>query len=118
MKRKRMKNRPKGFLLYRIWYGKELVYVGKTKRPLRKQINGHVFSQYTYVDIEKVTKIEYAGLSSEADMNVYEMYYINLWKPRLNEEHKTEDFLSIQLPDLTWNPYLPEEWESWKAEFW
>ena len=70
--------RAQGFLIYRIWYGNCLVYVGRTKQPLQSRIRGHLFSKpmHRTVNIEQVTKIEYAELGSEADMNLYEIYFI------------------------------------------
>ena len=32
-----------GFILYRIWYGDVLVYLGRTKQPLQSRIHGHLF---------------------------------------------------------------------------
>ena len=36
--------RVQGFLIYRIWYGNCLVYVGRTKQPLQSRIRGHLFN--------------------------------------------------------------------------
>lgn len=41
--------RVQGFLIYRIWYGNCLVYVGRTKQPLQSRIRGHLFSRSIYV---------------------------------------------------------------------
>lgn len=37
--------RVQGFLIYRIWYGDCLVYVGRTKQPLQSRIRGHLFNK-------------------------------------------------------------------------
>ena len=52
---------PKGFILYRIWYGNCLAYVGRTKQPLQARIRGHMFAKpmHRAIDIHNVTKIEY-----------------------------------------------------------
>lgn len=52
--------RVQGFLIYRIWYGNCLVYVGRTKQPLQSRIRGHLFSKpmHRTVNIEQVTKSE------------------------------------------------------------
>lgn len=34
-----------GFILYRIWYGDSLVYLGRTKQPLQSRIHGHLFKK-------------------------------------------------------------------------
>lgn len=109
---------PKGFILYRIWYGNNLVYLGRTKQPLQSRIHGHMFAaaMHRAIDIHNVTKIEYVMLQTEADMNLYEIYFINLWKPSLNVDDKARDNLTISLPELKWKPFIPTNWESWKKK--
>lgn len=109
---------PKGFILYRIWYGNNLVYLGRTKQPLQSRIHGHMFAaeMHRAIDIHNVTKIEYVMLQTEADMNLYEIYFINLWKPSLNVDDKARDNLTISLPELNWKPFIPTNWESWKKK--
>ena len=34
-----------GFIIYRIWYGDILVYLGRTKQPLQSRIHGHLFKK-------------------------------------------------------------------------
>lgn len=65
-----------GFILYRIWYGDVLVYLGRTKQPLQSRIHGHLFKKpmHRSISINLVTKIEYAEFRTEADMNLYEIY--------------------------------------------
>lgn len=109
---------PKGYILYRIWYGNCLAYVGRTKQPLQARIHGHMFAKpmHRAIDIHKVTGIEYAGLQTEADMNLYEIYFINLWKPPLNVDDKARDKLTIKLPDLEWETFIPSNWDEWKQK--
>lgn len=68
------------------------------------------------IDIHNVTKIEYTMLSTEADMNLYEIYFINLYKPPLNVDDKAKDNLTIVLPDLEWTEFVPSKWEEWKSQ--
>ena len=49
-----------------------------------------------------VDKVELAECRSEADMCLYEVYYINLLHPELNEDAKAEDELTLSLPELNW----------------
>lgn len=109
---------PKGYILYRIWYGSCLAYVGRTKQPLQARIHGHMFAKpmHRAIDIHNVTGIEYAGLQTEADMNLYEIYFINLWKPPLNVDDKARDNLTIKLPDLEWETFIPSNWDEWKQK--
>lgn len=107
---------PQGFILYRIWYGNCLAYLGRTKQPLQARLRGHMFAKpmHRAIDIHNVTKIEYAEFQTEADMNLYEIYFINLWKPPLNVDDKARDELSITLPDYEWKGFVPKNWEDWK----
>ena len=110
--------RVRWFLIYRIWYGNCLVYVGRTKQPLQNRIRGHLFSKpmHRTVNIEQVTKIEYAELGSEADMNLYEIYYILRLHPPLNVDDKARDDLSVTLPELEWKEFTTPLWEGWRQE--
>ena len=109
---------PKGFILYRIYYGNCLAYLGRTKQPLQARIRGHMFAKpmHRAIDIHNVTKIEYTMLQTEADMNLYEIYFINLWKPPLNVDDKARDNLTIELPELSWQQFIPSNWDEWKSE--
>lgn len=88
-----------GFILYRIWYGNDLVYLGRTKQPLQTRLHGHFFKKpmHRSISINLVTKIEYAMFPTESDMNLYEIYFINLWKPALNIDDKCKDELTVLL---------------------
>lgn len=115
--------RIQGFILYRIFYrgarGKDtIVYIGRTKQPLQARIRGHLFAKpmHRTISIEQVTKIEYAQLPTEADMNLYEIYYILKEKPPLNVDDKTRDKLTVSLPELTWTEFRPPLWEKWRKE--
>ena len=107
-----------GFTLYKIYYDDCLVYLGRTMQPLQNRIRGHLFKKpmHREIDINQVTKIEYATFQSQADMNVYEVYLINLWKPPLNKDDKAHDNLTVTLPEVEWKLFTTHLWEKWKAE--
>ena len=107
-----------GFFLYRIYYGDHLVYLGRTMQPLQNRIRGHLFKKpmHREIDIHQVTKIEYATFQSQADMNVYEVYLINLWKPPLNKDDKAHDNLTFQIPDVEWKLFQTHLWNKWEQE--
>lgn len=111
-------NKIQGFILYRIYYGDTLAYLGRTKQPLQNRIRGHLFKKAMHrsINIELVTKIEYATFRTEADMNLYEIYFINLWKPPLNIDDKCNDDLTVSLPDVEWKLFQTPLWDKWKAE--
>jgi len=106
------------FIIYRIYYGSNIVYVGRTKQPLQSRIRGHMFKKpmHRLVDINHVTKIDYAELGSEADMFLYEIYYINTIKPPLNVDDKADDNLSATLPELEFKDFWPKNFDKWKTE--
>lgn len=58
------------YYVYRIFYGNEIVYVGRTVQNLSNRIRGHVFRKKLHrsIDIDKVSKIEFAKFNSKADM--------------------------------------------------
>jgi excinuclease UvrABC nuclease subunit len=109
---------PKGFILYRIWYKECIAYLGRTKQPLQARIRGHMFNKpmHRNIDIHNVSKIDYTMLKTEADMNLYEIYLINLWKPPLNVDDKAKDELTIILPGLEWKEFVPAKWDEWKTQ--
>lgn len=106
-----------GFTLYRIFYGSEIVYVGRTKQPLQDRIRGHLFKKpmHREIDINLVSKIEYATFLTEADMYLYEIYFINLWHPPLNRDDNASDNLTVALPPVEWALFQTKLWEDWKA---
>lgn len=106
------------FLLYRIYYGEDIVYLGRTKQRLQDRIHGHLFKKpmMRNINIELVSRIEYAVFLSEADMNVYEVYYINLYRPALNRDDKARDSLTISLPEVQWELFTTKLWEKWRQQ--
>lgn len=111
-------DKTKPFLLYKIWYGDDCVYIGRTKQKLQQRLHGHFFSapHHKTLDPRAVTKIEYASLQSCADMYLYEIYYINLLKPILNRDDKAQDTLTIRLQELNWTEFECRHMERWCRE--
>ena len=68
------------------------------------------------IDINKVSKIECAEFETRADMYLYEIYYINLYKPVLNKDDKAKDSLTVHLPDVSFNEWTTPLWDKWKEE--
>lgn len=113
-----MAEKVQGFLLYRIFYGETLVYVGRTKQPLQDRIRGHLFGKAMHrkIAIEQVTRIEYAAFKTEADMNLYEIYFILKWHPPLNVDDKTRDYPTVELPDVEWTEFRTPLWGKWHQQ--
>ena len=49
-------------------------------------------------------------------MFLYEIYYINRFKPALNRDDKAGDELTISLPELEFSLYLCGLLDKWKGE--
>jgi excinuclease UvrABC nuclease subunit len=108
----------KGEIIYRIWYGDKIVYLGRTRQNLQQRIRGHFFAKprHRKIDIFAVTKIDYAEFKTQADMYLYEIYYINKFKPPLNVDDVAKDELTISLPEVKWNLFRCDLMDKWKEQ--
>ena len=107
-----------GYILYRIFYGTDIVYIGRTKQPLQDRIRGHLFAKpmHRTIAIEQVSKIEYAEFQTEADMNLYEIYFILKLHPPLNVDDKTKDYPTVDLPPVEWKVFTTPLWDKWMQQ--
>lgn len=105
-------------ILYRVFYGEKIIYVGRTSQPLQTRLHGHLFKapMMRTFNINLISKIEYTELPTEADMFLYEIYYINKWKPALNVDDKAHDDLTLSLPELTWAEFQTPLMTKWKEQ--
>ena len=103
------------FILYRIWYGTMLVYVGQTIQKLEQRMRQH-FLYDNDLDINATTLIEFAYLNSQADLNVYELYFINKYRAFENRLGLTNDKLTITLPELNWQNFDEKHWKKIKGK--
>lgn len=111
------------YLLYKVFYkgadGEFIAYLGRTKQRINARLRGH-FKQlpmHKLIDIFSVSHIEIAECKTEADMFLYEIYYINKYKPTLNKDDKSKEELTIELPELDFKTLHNEEiMEKWKSE--
>lgn len=105
-------------IIYRVYYGDEIVYLGRTHQELVDRIREHLFHSLKLktLDIFRISKIEYTELETEADMFLYEIYYINKLKPVLNVDDKACDDLTYTLPELTFSDWSTPLWEKWKSD--
>lgn len=112
----------KRFVLYKIFYsgaaGDFVAYLGRTKQPINARLRGHFYKlpMHKLIDIFSVSRIELAECKSEADMFLYEIYYINKFKPALNRDDKAGDDLTLSLPELEFKPYECKLLEKWKND--
>lgn len=91
---------------------------GRTTQPLQNRIRGHLFKKPMMRElfIDQITKIEYATFKTQADMYLYEIYFINLWHPPLNKDDKAKDELTVTLPEVEWKLFETPLWDKWKEE--
>lgn len=106
------------YILYKIYSENCLLYIGRTKQPLKRRLHGHFFKapMHRAIDIACVTKIEYAELPTEADMYVWEVILINQLKPPLNRDDKAHDTLTFTLPPLPFHPFSCDLMDKWKEQ--
>lgn len=107
-------------ILYRIYYGHKVVFVGVTNFDLTSTLRVDFFGQNN-LDIDRVSKIEYTILPSMADCLVYKMYLINKLKPLCNKADRSRDELSknIVLPELNFVEYdnsIVGKWKEYDSE--
>ncbi|MCM1234164.1 MAG: GIY-YIG nuclease family protein [Ruminococcus flavefaciens] len=108
------------YIIYKIFYdsptGEFIAYLGRTKQPINSRLNGHFFGKLMHkkLDVLQVSHIEIAECKTEADMFLYEIYYINKYKPPINADDKSREQLTIILPELEFetlhNEALMEKW--------
>lgn len=108
----------KKFLLYRVYYLNKIAYVGRTSQPLQTRLHGHLFKapMMRTFNVNLISKIEFAELPTESDMFLYEIYYINKWKPALNVDDKAHDELTLCLPELNWTEFTTPLMDKWKEQ--
>ena len=107
------------YILYKIYYGDELVYIGRTKQDLKNRLRNHFFGNNAMtkkLDIFRVTNIEYCLCETEADMNLIEIYLICKYKPHINKDDVPKDDLTIYLPEPRFYPYWDNIIDKWKEK--
>ncbi len=109
------------YLLFQIFYSKELVYVGHSKRPLLTTMSSIFFKppMTRAVDVLQVSKIRYAMFRNESDVLLYETYLLLLYKPKLNKNRKIKDRPALAFPEVMWEEVdasVLSSWQRWMLE--
>lgn len=108
--------------LYKIYYengtDNVLVYLGRTNQKLKDRLRCHFFKKpiVRVLDLKQVSKIEYAEFYTEADMFLYEIYYINKFKPPLNVDDVAKDNLTVALPEVPFTEYNDPIIDKWRKD--
>jgi len=84
--------------VYRIT---NVLYVGKTTN-LQTRTNHHKNDK---IWLSKDVELYYAELPNKTDMDIYEIYYINKYKPKYNTRFMNNIEFSIELPKLDFKLY-------------
>lgn len=105
------------YLLYKIFADGQVIYLGRTKQPLARRLYGHFFggALQKQLSIQEIQRIEYAIFQTEADLFLYEIYYINLLHPPLNRDDKAKDNLTVSLPEAAWTVFETQLLQKWEA---
>lgn len=92
----------KKYYIYRYFNSKhDVIYVGLTERPLKERVREHRVEE-----LQKETAfIDYATVKTKADMEIYEIFYINKYLPKFNIKSVDSERTTIQLPELDFKIY-------------
>ena len=81
-------------------------YVGYTGQKMSERMHQHFSKGHLPKDCySNVSKIEYIKFKTKADAQVFETYFINLYKPKYNKQNKRNDALTIKLDHKDWKTY-------------
>ncbi|MGL5067990.1 MAG: GIY-YIG nuclease family protein [Sarcina sp.] len=87
----------------------DIIYIGKSTN-LKIRWKQH-FSREGHLPTkcyEEATSIEFSILQTKTDMDIYEIYLINRYNPKYNNNFRNnEKSIFITLPELFWEEYLP-----------
>lgn len=82
-----------------------ILYIGKTTN-IENRTKQHIHDKDW---INKDTKLYYAELPNKTDMDIYEIYYINKFKPMHNTNYMNEATFSFALPELKFKLFKQKE---------
>lgn len=115
---RKQKDRSPAKIVYAIYGADCCLFVGKTTaRRLVDKLYHHFHKnrKYVQIDVTKVERIEYSRYKTEADMALYELYWIYKLHPVMNR-HGKKDELTLELPYVRWYQYVPRLLNKWKEE--
>lgn len=94
-------NPPSKFGIYMFFdENKEIIYIGKSTSNLISRM----LQSFEQKDYPAYVMLGYP--KTKSDTNVYEVYYISKYKPRMNKESKNDDELTVELPDIEFSDLL------------
>lgn len=92
--------------VYKYVYDNEVIYVGKSDRDIESRIYDHLNDSKfrPYLD---GCEIYYAELPDPCYSTIYETYLIGTLKPKLNDIMKYQTPIKFEIPDITWEKFVP-----------
>ena len=78
--------------LYFLYDNNELVYIGKSKNLIHRIMES---AADKFAD-----SYRYALIENEADMHIYEPYYVSIYNPTRNSQFRTKHLPTFNLPEL------------------
>lgn len=90
--------------VYRLYKNNEIIYIGKSKN-----IKNRLLSHNSDKDFDS---FDYVEIDNNADKDLYEMYYIDKFKPILNKEYNYNynHSLTVELPELVFCNIIKNEY--------
>lgn len=110
-KYKKQRNESDYFVYKFLDVDKRIIYIGKTIRlPARMVQHFKTDSHLTEECYDKVEYVFYSSLKTKAEMDIYEIYLIDKFRPHYNIKsvYEQEEVSGIVLPDLIWQEYQNE----------
>lgn len=103
------KSNANGYFVYKFMDNNhQIIYIGKTIRLAARMVQ-HFKSDNHLTDEcrDKVKYIFYSSLRTNAEMDIYEIYLIDKYRPQYNTKsvYEQEEVSSIVLPELVWKEY-------------
>jgi len=110
-KYKKKRNESDYFIYKFVDDNDQIIYIGKTIRlPDRMVQHFTTDSHLTNECYDNVKYIFYSSLKTKIEMDIYEIYLIDKYRPRYNIKsvYKQDEISSIVLPELFWEKYYSE----------
>jgi len=81
--------------IYRLYKNNKIIYIGKSV-DIKKRL-------YTHNKEKDMDEFDFTILDNESDKNIYELYYIDKYKPLYNKDCLEESISSIKLEELVFS---------------